>query len=269
MKRLLGFGLLLGCWLLILCGGAWAGHPAAPAVETKPAAARELADRLVAAYPGVTAVRGNRVYFADGTTLPFSDGRTKTFAQRLAHASIADMFFQLYPAFAPITPPPLAFDPGRFRCDALMEKLYGNGKKAVEANLVEVLWMPRHGGKTLLFNRRQHAAGQLRKVSAELDRLPEQYIKYLVNIDGAFEYRPIQATRRLSPHSYGIAIDLPVKNTSYWLWDKHYEYRNQIPKPIVDIFEKYGFVWGGRWYHYDTMHFEYRPELFAHVEGLR
>jgi hypothetical protein len=21
-------------------------------------------------------------------------------------------------------------------------------------------------------------------------------------------------------------------------------------------------VWGGRWYHYDTMHFEYRPELF-------
>ncbi|MDD5211432.1 MAG: M15 family metallopeptidase, partial [Sulfuricurvum sp.] len=26
---------------------------------------------------------------------------------------------------------------------------------------------------------------------------------------------------------------------------------------------KYGFIWGGRWYHYDTMHFEYRPELLA------
>jgi peptidoglycan LD-endopeptidase CwlK len=30
---------------------------------------------------------------------------------------------------------------------------------------------------------------------------------------------------------------------------------------IVAIFEKHGFIWGGKWYHYDTMHFEYRPEL--------
>ena len=32
---------------------------------------------------------------------------------------------------------------------------------------------------------------------------------------------------------------------------------------IVRIFEKHGFIWGGRWYHYDTMHFEYRPEMIA------
>ena len=30
---------------------------------------------------------------------------------------------------------------------------------------------------------------------------------------------------------------------------------------IVRIFEKHGFIWGGKWHHYDTMHFEYRPEL--------
>ena len=23
----------------------------------------------------------------------------------------------------------------------------------------------------------------------------------------------------------------------------------------------HGFIWGGKWYHYDTMHFEFRPEL--------
>ena len=34
-----------------------------------------------------------------------------------------------------------------------------------------------------------------------------------------------------------------------------------MPQKIVDAFEAEGFVWGGRWYHYDTMHFEYRPEL--------
>ena len=30
---------------------------------------------------------------------------------------------------------------------------------------------------------------------------------------------------------------------------------------IPEIFEKHGFIWGGKWDHFDTMHFEYRPEL--------
>jgi hypothetical protein len=34
-----------------------------------------------------------------------------------------------------------------------------------------------------------------------------------------------------------------------------------MPQEIIDIFERHGFIWGGKWYHYDTMHFEYRPEL--------
>jgi peptidoglycan L-alanyl-D-glutamate endopeptidase CwlK len=31
----------------------------------------------------------------------------------------------------------------------------------------------------------------------------------------------------------------------------------------VTIFENHGFIWGGKWYHFDTMHFEYRPELLV------
>ncbi len=38
-------------------------------------------------------------------------------------------------------------------------------------------------------------------------------------------------------------------------------WRNAIPLEIVAAFERRGFIWGGRWAHYDTMHFEYRPEL--------
>jgi hypothetical protein len=30
----------------------------------------------------------------------------------------------------------------------------------------------------------------------------------------------------------------------------------------VEIFERHGFIWGGKWGHFDTMHFEYRPEFF-------
>jgi hypothetical protein len=57
-----------------------------------------------------------------------------------------------------------------------------------------------------------------------------------------------------------------VAKSNYWRWVHGAEtddlaYRNQIPYEIVEIFERHGYIWGGKWYHYDTMHFEYRPEL--------
>jgi hypothetical protein len=76
---------------------------------------------------------------------------------------------------------------------------------------------------------------------------------------------PISGTRRLSAHSFGIAIDINTAYSNYWKWDRvskgKIRYTNTIPREIVDVFEKHGFIWGGRWYHYDTMHFEYRPEI--------
>lgn len=46
---------------------------------------------------------------------------------------------------------------------------------------------------------------------------------------------------------------------------KRFKYRNRIPRKIVEIFEKHGFIWGGAWYHYDTMHFEFRPEILNYA----
>ena len=43
----------------------------------------------------------------------------------------------------------------------------------------------------------------------------------------------------------------------------HVTYKNDIPWETVRIFEAHGFIWGGKWYHSDTMHFEYRPELIG------
>ena len=69
-------------------------------------------------------------------------------------------------------------------------------------------------------------------------------------------------------YGIGIAVDLAVRQSDYWRWykpgpDGRFRYRNRIPWKIVEIFEKHGFIWGGKWYHFDTMHFEYRPELLA------
>ena len=88
------------------------------------------------------------------------------------------------------------------------------------------------------------------------------------NIGGTFNWRKIAGSDRLSMHSFGITIDINTKYTNYWQWDckcknenTTLRYKNKIPLKLVQIFEKYGFIWGGNWTHYDTMHFEYRPEL--------
>ncbi|WP_201340991.1 M15 family metallopeptidase [Abyssogena phaseoliformis symbiont] len=52
-------------------------------------------------------------------------------------------------------------------------------------------------------------------------------------------------------------------NLVYWEWnckcsDEHQilaPHVNKIPQIIIDTFEKYGFIWGEKWYHHDTMHF--------------
>ena len=81
------------------------------------------------------------------------------------------------------------------------------------------------------------------------------------------------AVRRLSAHSYGIAFDIAVPYSDYWKWRNpkagettRIKYANRIPRQIVEIFRRHGFIWGGAWYHYDTMHFEFRPEILEHAK---
>lgn len=217
-------------------------------------------------YPSVKSIHDNTVFFMDGSSLPYDDKKVKTFDEKLENADIEDMFAQQYPAFTPIIDPELNSDPGRFRNDTFLKKLYGSTKNEIEKNLTTVNWLPNHGGKKLQFNKNENASAQLQKVSDELDRLPDEFMKYLKKVDGTYYFRKIAKTERLSAHSYGIAIDLDTHYSRYWQWDKTHTFHNEFPKEIIDIFEKHGFIWGGRWYHYDTMHFEYRPELFESID---
>jgi hypothetical protein len=36
-----------------------------------------------------------------------------------------------------------------------------------------------------------------------------------------------------------------------------------MPPGIVEAFERQGFVWGGKWLYFDTMHFEFRPDILV------
>ena len=157
--------------------------------------------------------------------------------------------------------------------EPFFKKMYGGTPDEVKRNLVTIYWMPNVFGYQypLQVTTINGVAQKLQRISAELERLPVSYYKYLENPAGSFYWRRVAGEPYLSAHSFGIAVDINSHYTSYWLWDflkykrpvseLSYSYRNQIPERIVQIFEKEGFFWGGRWYFYDTMHFEYRPDL--------
>jgi len=216
-------------------------------------------------------------YMTNGQVIPWQDNPNKTFQEKLVSSSLADIVSEDYPVNKDIlNAPHLNYDPGRFRNSAFFQSIYGSTLSAVKKNLVEVPWLPgtmKQLSKKpihLLFNKENGAAAALEKVSQTLDRLPSSFKKYVLSPAGTFAWRNIAGTNRYSPHSYGIAIDISTTYSNYWRWDhqdnldnKYVKYQNKIPEKIVSIFENNGFIWGGRWYHYDTMHFEYRPEFFC------
>lgn len=111
----------------------------------------------------------------------------------------------------------------------------------------------------ILFTKVNGADKQLQKVAAELANIPS--IRNYLKSSGTFYWRKVRGANRQSAHSYGIAFDIGVDHSNYWLWSNpgaketdKIKYVNHIPKEIVKVFEKHGFIWGGRWYHYDTMH---------------
>jgi hypothetical protein len=234
-----------------------------------------LLDILVAAYPEQLAHHaGDVLIWKDGTRMTFDDGvRRKDFERLLAEPSLKDQFYVLYPAGQMASPPGVNSDPGRVRHQPFFVKMYGDCRKGeVEPRLVDVVWLPRKWGRTLRVTRVNGVAERLKAVSAELDRLPATFDPYLYPSAGTFNCRAIGGTDRLSPHSFGIAIDLATTRAHSWEWAKpdaagRFPYTNAIPMEVVTIFEKHGFIWGGRWYHYDTMHFEYRPELIQAGRG--
>jgi D-alanyl-D-alanine carboxypeptidase-like protein len=255
-------------WLLTLRAGliALALTPAMLNAETK----TESLDRLVRAYPeALSRHDGNRIFWRDGTAMPVDDGAdNKPFDDLLRQASILDQLRLSYPRGE--TPPPTVnFDPGRFRNEAFFKKMYGDCTgRDFRKNLVAITWLPRSWGKTVQATRVNGIADRLREVSAEIDRLEPAIRSAAYPIAGIFSCRPVADTGRMSMHGYAAAIDLNLKYSDYWLWagqGKTIPYKNRMPREIVEIFERHGFVWGGKWYHYDTMHFEYRPELLDFV----
>ena len=234
------------------------------AEETAPADAIPTgAAILLRVYPDqVIGYEDGRLLMADGTRIVYDDGREKDFVTMLDESDPEDMFSMTYDP--KVWEPEYLADAGRSRCEELFKSMYGHSAAEAQRRLTRVAWF----GQQLQFTGVNGAADSLRAVAKEMQQHPE-LVKYMKQAS-TFYWRPVRGAKRQSAHSYGIAIDINTSLSNYWLWSNpgakeldRLKYENRVPREVVTIFERHGFIWGGRWYHYDTMHFEFRPEFLT------
>lgn len=274
-----GSGWRMRCFFLFCCclfccapRAAWGGPP------VQEASAEDAVNLycLRLAYPVVRALEpdgdgGQWLVLADGRRVLYSRARGEGEGREFladpwdvdVRASMADLY-PLEPE-RPATPEGVA--PGRRRSYALLAALYGSDARQVGKGLrtAHVLGQPVRLAAT--------AARALQKMEPRLaESVREQpELRALLKTDGGFLWRRVAGEQRLSPHAYGVALDLSARRAPYWRWSRlrPHPMQQSYPSAIVAAFEAEGFIWGGKWHEYDLMHFEYRPELVCKARILR
>ena len=110
-------------------------------------------------------------------------------------------------------------------------------------------------------------------LAAKTDPTVQTWINSISSLE-SWSWRNVADTQSRSFHSYGVAVDILPRSLggkeTYWLWaSRHkpdwwnisYNNRYHPPDAVILAFERFGFIWGGKWLFFDTMHFEYRPEI--------
>jgi len=195
--------------------------------------------------------------------------RGRSFDEVLSRPTLGDQLLQVYPAQKLLPRDlPQNFEPGRVRVEWFFKRMYGATRREVGRHLTTVHW----GKQRLRVTTVNGVADKLKAIYRELTRLEHRLKPFFQKSAGAFVWRTIKGTSRISVHSFGAAIDLGVRHSNYWKWTLQVfgrdqrgliPYKNRFPIEVIDIFECHGWIWGGWWYHHDTMHFEYRPELIV------
>lgn len=165
----------------------------------------------------------------------------------------------------------------RTRFNGFLDKLYQVGSREEAEAIMERVEFLGHSTRVhpMVVAPLARVEERLREI-AEEDPEVASFIVNLRELHG-YNWRNIAGTNRRSYHSYGIAVDLLPRNYggrwAYWLWAAQsgsgewwnlpVAQRWKIPQPIIDTFEREGFVWGGKWLFFDNIHFEYRPEAIV------
>ena len=264
----------------------------AQADRDSPLRARQVMEALAAAYPGrvekaefwdgdwTVVMQGVRYYYCGARLLPEElRGRA---------ADYSPQPFYNYAAQLPDWKTPTDEEAERFR--TLTDNRSRNPPRR-SPHFFDALWQARTYAeaqkriKSIVFlgfsvNAHETIHGELASVEKQIreDAKNDTGVRAWVNgirAVGSWNWRAVADIPSRSYHAYGVAIDIRPQSVRgkqvYWLWtaghkrewwNTPYSARLHPPDKVIKAFESRGFIWGGKWLFFDTMHFEYRPEIF-------
>ena len=233
-------------------------------------------------------VNGRLFYWAEGRLLPIS------IAQQYAQYKHFSLYY--YPEKRPPVPPFSAAEQKRFlaeqkqnwdgdkskESDAFRQALYqADNKSQMKQRLKWLHFLDFHVSIHPLIEKPLKNVERRLKAAMKQDASLRQFFTTIKEIS-TYSWRRVRYFGKLSNHSFGTALDfLPFDwrgKAAYWNWERDFredwfnvphKRRWNPPQKLIDAFEAEGFIWGGKWLHFDTMHFEYRPELYRLREFLR
>ena len=220
------------------------------------------------------------VFALGSRPIHFQDGRMLE-EGRLDHREDCDPIFYRY-SLEPLTEPPPLPEESPTYCTDVLESLWGRTDRQIR----------RHGRSTTFLDHRMFVNNLLVDALAAVERdileaAPgdSSVATWIDELDITYSFidRGIAGSPTRSHHAWGMAIDLVPNSYGgrdvYWRWSRVYnregwhriplERRWSPPQAVIEIFERHGFVWGGKWPHFDDIHFEYRPEILLYNRLMR
>lgn len=203
------------------------------------------------------------IVMKNGKKVLYDDKKNKSYDEKFFNADLEDTLSDIYPLNMIEKVMDNNFDPGRIRSYNFLGAVYGENQNDIEKNLKHIY--TRYG--TVMFSTVNNASEELKAALNDIYNIASGKAiieSYVAPLSGGYNYRYIQDTGLLSAHAYGISIDLNRNDSDYWKWVTKEEGSKRIesyPVEIVNAFENHGFIWGGKWSHFDILHFEYRPEI--------
>jgi hypothetical protein len=223
----------------------------------------------------VSVQSGDVVFFMRGRAIHFADGRLLDASRPDRRENCDPVFYRYSPD--PLTEPPVVPDEFPLACRDVLETLWGNDETEIRRQTRGVRFLNRR----MIVN--QILLAPLAAVERDLLQLAARsapVAEWIASIEIAYSFivRDIAASDAPSYHGWGMAFDLVPTSYEgravYWRWSRALdregwqsipmEGRWSPPHAAIEVFERHGFVWGGKWAYFDMIHFEYRPEIIIY-----
>jgi len=224
---------------------------------------------LIRAYPEhikrIDIKKDDFILYINKTPIHYQGGRMLS-DQNLPFAeNFNTIFYPYLPGgkIFPSIPRPLISN----RSDDFLTALIGLSEREIRK---QCAWVPFLGRKVFVHQICIQPLKQVEKIIMEKAKHYLTVRKFVDNIKliYSFDRREIEGASSLSYHAFGLALDIIPRSYKrkhvYWRWSKDIikewwsiplSERWMPPLEVITAFEANGFVWGGKWFHFDNVHF--------------